>query len=309
MLRSSQAPAGPPAKSWLVKKLPRGKTVTYILLLLVIIPGQALLLFRGLDPAEKLGCEAIVLAVAAIVVAIRHADGLETMEVELRAFALSVPTRGIGVFPSYMSEVAGLVGRATNSITILCDTPAHGAFSNSVAFEKYWKTLRGMMVGGDVKIKCTFFDAHGRRELHYAQIAGDASHWNAWKERNRANCEAFDRLAQKAGLEPSSPRNSEGPVVAWADTPTAYVESMMAINTDVLSSFDRSVTIEQLGFSDPLHEGPSVYFWLRDDDQEAVFVIVPVQGIGVRDLAGFHTREPELIRALGTVYDHRWPSH
>jgi hypothetical protein len=258
-----------------------------------------------LDSGEKLGCEAIVLAVAAIVVAIRHAEGLETMEVELRAFALSVPTRGIGVFPSYMSEVAGLVGRATNSITILCDTPAHGAFSNSVAFEKYWKTLRGLMVDGDVEIRCTFFDADGRRELHCAQIADDTSHWNAWKGRNRANCEAFDRLAQKAGLEPSLPRNGEDPVAAWADTPTAYVDNMVAINTHVLKSFDHNVTTEQLSFSDPLHDGPSVYFWLRDNDQEAVFVIVPVQGIGVRDLAGFHTREPELIRALGTVYDHR----
>lgn len=303
MFRSSKA------TSWFVRKLPRGKTVTYILLLLVIIPGQALLLFRGLDPAEKLGCEAILLAVAAIVVAVRHAAGLETMEVELRAFALSVPTRGIGVFPSYMSEVAGLVGRATTSITILCDTPAHGAFSNSVAFEKYWKTLRSMMVDGDVKIKCTFFDANGRRELHAAQIADDMSHWNAWKERNRAHCEAFDRLAQKARLEPSLPRNGDGPVATWADTPSTYVDNMMAINAAVLESFDPSVTIEQLDFSDPLHEGPSVYFWLRDEDQEAVFVIVPVQGIGVRDLAGFHTREPELIRALGTVYEHRSPNN
>jgi len=94
-------------------------------------------------------------------------------------------------------------------------------------------------------------------------------------------------------------------VVTWADTPTAYVDNMMAINSHVLERFDPSVAIEELEFNDPLHEGPTVYFWLRDVDQEAVFVIVPVRGIGVRDLAGFHTREPELIRALGTVYDHR----
>ena len=285
----------------------QGKALTYVLLLLIVIPGQALWLFRGLDAAEQLGVEAIVLAVAAVVVAIRHANGLEMVTDELRGVARSVPTRGIGVFPDYMSEVADLVSRATESITILCDTPAHAAFSNTAAFSRYWTTLRHMVIDG-VTIECTFVDAPGREQMHRAQIAGYADNWPAWMERNRNNCVAFDQLARTSGLATPSPGRAQEPVAAWANTPDAYVDSMVAINDAVLSSFDGDIQAELLKFHDPLHEGPSVYFWLRDRDQEAVFVIVPVRGIGVRDLAGFHTREPALIRALDTVYEHRGES-
>ncbi len=174
--------------------------------------------------------------------------------------------------------------------------------------------LRHLMVDGDVNIKCTFFNKAGRKALHRAQIEGDfeawessSDKWDAWKERNRANCEAFDELVRKRGSAFGMEGREDGrePTAAWANTPKDYVKSMMAINKAVLSSLDGSTKVEQLPFAHPLREGPSVYFWLRDDDQEAVFVIVPVRGIGVQDLAGFHTREPELIRALGTVYAHR----
>jgi hypothetical protein len=116
----------------------RGKTLTYVLL--VTIPAQALWFLDGLDLAEKLGLEAVVIAIAAVVVAIQHANELEAVAQELGSVARSVPTRGLGVFPNYLPEVAELVNRATESITILCDTPAHGAFSNTVAFEDYWNS-------------------------------------------------------------------------------------------------------------------------------------------------------------------------
>lgn len=279
----------------------RGKTLTYVLL--ITVPAQALWLLDDLDLAQKLGLEAVVVAIVAVVVAIQHANELESVADELRSVARSVPTRGIGVFPSYVSDVADLVGRAKESITILCDTPAHGAFSNTVAFTNYWTALRHRMVDG-VEVKCAFFDAPGREQLHQAQFKADSGSWDAWKERNSANCEAFDQLARKLEVESPLPA-AGGPVAAWAGTPDAFVKSMMAINKAVLSRFDNGLKIEELSFSDPLHQGPSVYFWLRDGDQEAVFVIVPVRGIGVRDLAGFHTKEPELIRALGTVFEHR----
>lgn len=280
----------------------RGKTLTYVLL--VTIPAQALWLLGGLDLAEKLGLEAVVLAIAAVVVAIQHANELEAVAQELQSVARSVPTRGIGIFPNYLPEVAELVNRATESITILCDTPAHGVFSNTVVFEDYWKNLRHKMID-NIKIDCTFFDAPGRAQLHRAQIEADTANWKAWQERNRKNCKAFDRLARENKVTPPSSINTQEPLATWAATPDSYVKSMMAINEVTLASFENGLSVEQLSFDEPRHEGPSVYFWLRDGDQEAVFVIVPVRGIGVRDLAGFHTKEPELIRALSTVYDHR----
>lgn len=279
----------------------RKKNLRYVVL--VLVSGQVIWFLDGLDLAEKLGLEGVVVAVAAVVLAIQHSNELETVVHELRGVAHSVPTRGIGVFPAYMPEVAELVGKAEKSIKILCDTPAHGAFSNTPAFADYWVNLRHKMVDG-VDVECTFFDPSGRKQLHRAQIKDDEGNWEAWQDRNASNCKAFDRLAREKGITP--PSESREPLSAWAHSPIAYVESMMAINEAIQSVLaEESAAFELLEFAEPLHEGPTVYFWLRDEDQEAVFVIVPVRGIGVRDLAGFHTREPELIRALSTVYEHR----
>lgn len=277
----------------------RKKDSLYVLL--VVVLGQVIWFF-DLELSEQLGLEGVVLALAAVVLAIQHSNELNTVADKLQGIAQSIPTRGIGVFPSYMTEVAKLVDRADESITILCDTPAHGAFSNTGAFEEYWSTLHEKMVD-KLQVECTFFDAAGREQLHRAQITDDEVDWGAWQDRNRRNSEAFDRLARYHGLTP--PSNGVLPIDTWAGTPDDYVQSMMAINKHTLSIFRNHLTPELLKFDEPLHEGPTVYFWLRDRDQEAVFVIVPVRGIGVRDLAGFHTEEPELIRALGTVYTHR----
>lgn len=301
------------------KRLLEGNPPLYVVLLLIAIPPQGLWFLDSLDLAEKLGFEAVVVAVAAMVVAIQHVEHLETVADELRGLAdklagqandvrvlaESVPTRGIGLFPRYLSDVAGLVTRAEDSIRILCDTPAHGAFSNTVAFTKYWQTLRHKMVDPGVTIECTFLDAAGREQMHRAQIAADAGRWEDWKELNRENCEAFDKLARELKVMPPAAPDRQDSLSVWAATPDAYVASVMALNDAVWERFDESVTVEWLSFADPLHEGPSVYFWLRDHDQEAVFVIVPVRGIGVKHLVGFHTTEKELIRALDTVFAHR----
>lgn len=271
------------------------------MLLVSAVPVPLIWLLDGFDLNRMLALEAVVLAVSGVAIAIQHTGKLEDVADELRLVARTVPTRGLGVFPRYLAEVPGLIDRATESITILCDTPAHGSFSNTAAFVEYWTALRRKMVDG-VTIECAFFDADGRRELHGAQIDADREDWDAWKARNGDNCRAFDHLAQKHGIQP--PGDGDSAVAAWANTPDDFIESMMAINDTVLSGFDRHLTVVELGFENPLRDGPSVYFWRRDGDQEAVFVIVPVQGIGVRDLTGFHTREPELIRALGTVFDH-----
>lgn len=294
------------------------------LAVLLIAAAQSVFIFVDFDLGVALGYEAFVLAIAALMLALEHSstlrrvtgqlqdvasklegvadDQLDSVARELESVAQSVPTRGIGVFPEYLSEVAGLVGRATKSIQILCDTPAHGAFSNTDAFSEYWSRLRHKVVDDNIEIKCAFFDASGREQLHYAQIAEDRGSWQSWQERNQRNCEAFDDLAQKSKL----PRpDGDSATEIWAAEPDTYVASMMTINRTVLSTFNHGAEIEQIPYEDPLHDGPSVYFWLRDEDQEAVFVIVPVRGIGVKELAGFHTREPALIRALSTVYDHR----
>jgi hypothetical protein len=285
-----------------VERLFRGRTFLG-LLFLILIPTQALWALSELDVAEKLGLEAVIVALAAVAISLQHSNELKVATGELRGVARSVPTRGIGIFPDYLSEIPELIGKAKESITVLCDTPAHGSFSNTVVFAEYWNMLRHLMVDGDILIDCKFFNATGRKRLHEAQVMDDWGDWAAWATRNDGNCAAFDQLARRLKVKPpAGSENAAKPQEIWADTAEKYVQSMMAINEAILSGFDKD-QVELLNFN-PLRYGPSVYCWLRDKDQEGIFVIVPVRGSGVHDLAGFHTREPELIRALGTVFEH-----
>jgi len=134
--------------------------------------------------------------------------------------------------------------------------------------------------------------------MHHAQIESDKTDWATWKERNRANCDAFDRFAASLRVRPVK-EDVNDPVEAWGAEPDDFVESMMRINEAVTSALSHRMDIDWL----PSGDGPNVYVWIRDEDQEAVFVIVPVPGVGVRDFAGFHTRAPELIRALNHVFE------
>jgi len=277
----------------------------------IAVPVQALWFLHGLDFAEKLGLEAVVIAIAlgvpAIDIAVQHARDLEAVATRLEALATAVPTRGIGVFPDYLSEVVGLVKRADKSIKILCDTPAHGAFSNPTVFHQYCKELRHKIVDGRVLIECAFLDEAGRQKMHRAQIADSSDNWEKWQEANQENCAAFDVLAASFGVTaPSSGTRADDPISTWAATPDMYVASAMGINERVLEAIrGAQVSIEELTFTNPLREGPGVYFWIRDRFEEAVFIIVPVRGLGVKQLAGFHTKDRVLIEALYTVYDNR----
>ncbi|HEV7775089.1 MAG TPA: hypothetical protein VGO48_17555 [Conexibacter sp.] len=302
----------------------RRKKLTYAGLLLALIAAQGMWFVPGLDLANTLGFEAVLLAVAAVVFAVQHAtelgnatDELGSLTVsagqhatdlqavadELRSVAKSLPTRVIGVFPLYMGEIAELVGRTRSSLRIICDTPAHAAFSNTADFERYWQNLgRLCFDGGNVAITCAFIDRDGRRLMHDAQIKSDRDDWAAWKDHNRANCEAFQRFAVSLRVRPVK-QDKHDPVEAWGAEPEDFVQSMMRINEAVTASLSHRMDIDWLPSEDPLHDGPNIYVWIRDEDQEAVFVIVPVPGVGVRDFAGFHTRAPELIRALNHVFE------
>jgi hypothetical protein len=299
----SRSRAGESEGFWSGKRLLQRKPFL-LALLFVAISTQVVCWVAGLNFVEWISVDAFVFSLVALVVALQHTNDLETVKVEIGGIARSLPTRGIGVFPSYMDEVADLADRATKSIKILCDTPAHGSFSNTAAFSRYWKTLRSKAADGGVRVECAFFDAPGRKELHEVQTE-EEENWEDWRQRNQKNCEAFDKFAREHDVEPPSSRPASDPLAAWADRPEMFVESMMAINQIVLKSLEVGAHVESLSFDRPLKEGPTVYLWLRDEDQEAVFVMVPVRGIGVRDLAGFHTREPELIRALNSVFKHR----
>ncbi len=286
-----------------------GKSGALILLVTVGLPSQLLWLSDELHLADKFGLEAVIVALVlglpALMSAIEHANTLKAVARDLQEVADTVPTRSVGIYPDYLSEIAQLVGRASESIKILCDTPGYGMFSNSRGFLEYLTALRRKIDDPGVTVECRFLDSAEREQLHTAQIAPFSNRWREWQELNRDKCIAFAELTRRLRGTPPTDADTTSP---WAITQDEYVAWLMKVNEILLEHqlhgadrLDRLTVLDENRNVDALRQGPSVYVWIRDT-QEAVFVMVPLRGAGVRDLAGFSTRQPELIRALTQVF-------
>jgi hypothetical protein len=280
----------------------RGRSGAAVVFALIAGPPQILWWSDRLDFAEKLGLEGVIVALAlglpALLIAMEHASMLGVV-------AKDLPTRSIGSFPGYLPEIARLVDRATERITILCDTPGYGMFSNSRAFSEYLAALRRKIDDSDVRVECILLDDREREQLHRAQVKPHIDDWSRWREDHRDECAAFAVLSRQ--LRGASGKERPDPGTCSA-TPDEYVQSLMELNAILLERKLHGVDDLQLlqlrDAEDRVHalrQGPSVYVWIRDATQEAIFVLVPVRGTGVRSLAGFITREPALIKALGSV--------
>lgn len=105
MTQRANAAEGKPEGTWLTRLLPRDNTRAYIILLIFAIPVPVFWLFHRFDVNRMLGFEAVALAVAAVLIAILHTTKLEGVAEDLHDVSRSLPTRTVGVFPSYLPEV------------------------------------------------------------------------------------------------------------------------------------------------------------------------------------------------------------
>lgn len=84
---------------------------------------------------------ALLLAIVAIVFAwIQYKDAKKLVK-DLLEVEGALSTRFLGKFPSYMSDLEAMIKRANYSLTIFCDFPAYGAFSDSRSFLEFKHAL------------------------------------------------------------------------------------------------------------------------------------------------------------------------
>ena len=306
---------------------------------LVAIAGQFVWLARALgsvDLADAVAIEGIVVAITfgilAVRVALRHEQELRTVSHDLGGVSQtlssvshrltdvsdSVQTQPIGEFPEFLPHITAMMANAEKSITIMCDAPAYGIYSNGQEFDLYAAVLKSkialraqkpsfsveLMFLGDREREAVQRDATGR----YARTADE---WNAWRDAPETQ-ERLRALVKRVGLicRPEVPPPSDSEITGRLTDYTLddFIQDFYEVD-EALLTHDYHGAIRRVliirdgdGQAQVSSRGPSIYFWMRDG-VEAIFVVVPMgERVGESREIGFRTHDPSMIDALRGIF-------
>lgn len=292
---------------------------------LVGIGGQIIWLFRvngSIGLADTLAIEGVIVAVVfgvlALRVALHHDTDLRHVSETLKGVSDSVLTRTVGSFPHFIPHVTALLAQAEESVLMMCDNPAYGIISKGDAFDDYLGELKRQIARRtshpSLSVEMMFLAEEERRELHLDQVklhAGTEEEWERWRERAdvHGRLEEFLKRAHSICEPAASPVSDADILEALSGLSVEqYVKRLTEVNDAVLTHHfygaKRFVLKLRNGAGQPqaLSHGPSVYFWMRDE-QHAIFAIVPLGSTPEqsREIA-FETHDPGMIEALRGMF-------
>ncbi len=214
---------------------------------------------------------------------------LETVVTTLDLVAHALPTRVLGEWPDYLDDLALMIDRTASRLTILCDHPAYGIFSNPDGHNKYRRAIERRLVEG-VSVRAIFLTPEKRLAINDEFFPQEVD----WDDTYRGRVERFVQSRHDGAS------GARGPVGRLQ-----FHQLLEASDVSVLQGFDSAAL---LGSNDrgvqilSRKETTSLlplYFWVRDG-VEAVFAIAVHEG-GHKEIA-FITIDRGLIKALEAAW-------
>lgn len=213
----------------------------------------------------------LALAVVALVIAIWHLLELKHAIERITKVENGLSTQYLGEYPAYFDRIARLVGGAKRSITILCDFPAYGVFSEPLIAEDYFHSLRKRRPFTNVDV--TTLDGDARRRL--LDTLFPAAEWSNWA----ADPAKAAKVAEFLRLH------------AVPSERVRTRDDLLHVVGDVHSEALRDIF---LGKAREVPGDFPIYFWVADC-REAIFTIAnPIEG----GEHGFYTSDRSLIQSL-----------
>lgn len=278
--------------------------------------------------ADVIAVEGVIVAVCfgilAVRIALRHerdlrgvsgtivrvSDDLGGVSNTLGKVSESLQTKPIGNFPDYLFKISALIGRAEQSVTVMCDHPAYAIFSEGKGFDAYVTALKKKIAlrsrERSFSVDLMFLAAEERRQLHRDQLELVAEQEDDWvRLRDSDKMLAFLQRSH-AVCHPDAPpmSDAEAEQARSALTGYQYVDELEAANEALLRHHFYGAQRVLLplrdadGHPQAHSRGPSIYFWMRDN-AEAIFAVVPLgqESSETREVA-FETQDPSMINAL-----------
>jgi hypothetical protein len=219
-------------------------------------------------------------AVVAIVLAYAHAYHLRRQVRHLDEIRTWLPTQPIGVFPSYLHNIADLVKRARESIVIMCDYPAYGVFSDPDAYFNYSRELADKLHMRKL-VSLTCLDDAWRTTGTRAEFSKHLPGWNRWRRKEVRN---IRELLHRHNCDEAR---------AATVTIDEIVELLRVDDARMLENTFLTADVKTVSDTLPL------YFWLIDG-KEAIFAIPSFSDRAIE--RGFFTHDPDLIAGLLDIH-------
>jgi hypothetical protein len=267
---------------------------------------------------------ALVLGLASIILAMKHLHGIDRQRVKLDAQATTLQgqatkldaqaakldaqldsqaakldsqaakleetqrllsTRFIGEFPKFLPQITELISRASERITIFCDFPGYGHYSDYKDWLEYRHAIERQ--SENIPISLTCFTEKRRLHCHGEQFSEEERTWEEWKkgEAVRDQLKHFLQVHQKdANVD--------------ALTQDTFANLLEETDKEMLrGAFIRAV-VNEIDTYIPL------YFWLIDEKEgqgEAIFTIPSFSNKHLE--YGFYTSVPKLTSAFAEMRD------
>jgi hypothetical protein len=232
---------------------------------------------------------ALFLSVVQLAIAWRERREAKQQTSKLSQISDSLSTRYIGALPDYYPHVLTLLGSAHESITILCDYPAYGCYTNMKSWLDYHDRLRNKNLEG-VKMTLVCPAAQLRSENDQNRyFPGAHNNWGEWIKENLGHATEFARHA--SSIESGVNK------LKFADAPRAdkFFQIFRMVDEAMLNDcFSGDDCVKQIDAWTPID------FWIVDG-KRAIFAFSNY-GMGM-SRHGFSTTDQALIRAFQATVD------
>jgi hypothetical protein len=218
-------------------------------------------------------------------------DRLEPMVSGLDRVAHALPTRVLGDWPGYISDLARFVGRTEGELKILCDVPSYGIASNLDGYLHYQRAIEQCLVDGK-SVSAIFLSAESRRQLNEQFTPADA-----WTDEFEASIATWADKLKGLGILDDRPVDRDELIDAFEKTNLCSLEGLRS--AALLGSRQTGKKLLSHGEADGLMP---LYVWVRDG-AEAVFAVALLPDPGNEIEIAFVTIDPGLVAALEGVFD------
>lgn len=218
----------------------------------------------------------ILLAVGAVAVGVYHVREIKRTIAQLTTLQSALSTRYIGKFPDFLATIVDELQRANRSISIFCDFPAYGYFSDYKTALKYKQVLETKRAE-NVAIELTCLDASKRAQTEDEQFAPDS--WVQWQSDLNAKAKLNQFLTRRLGETAAASAKRE-----------EFLQALNELDASFLQDVFQNTAVE-IGFDIP------IYFWIIDG-RTAVFAISARSDRESWEEYGFVTSDHALIQAF-----------
>jgi hypothetical protein len=199
---------------------------------------------------------------------------------ELDRIQESLSTRYIGNINDYLPLVVNQLNNAEKSITILCDFPGYGYFSDPDNYKRYRIAIRNKIDNPDIKVSLMCLNESCRANANLKALLITKDNWEDWKRDKE-----HSRLLKKLGY------SDEGINDVRLEN---FLNNFEEIDQEMLNVFCRGADIEEVNADLPFD------CWLIDN-KKAVFAFSTYAGD--ESQYGFFTLDEKLISAFAEIKD------